>query len=402
MPAFKYVAVDTEGRKHTGVVEGTSAVAARNLLLGQRLDVKKLSKRQSWTQIEITRKKIKPTDVMNFSRQLGAFLRAGIPILDALDALQQDADNPLLKQVLVEIGDSLRAGSSFAEAVAVHADVFPSYYIGILRSAELTGNLDIVLRQLADYIERDEGVRRSIRSALTYPAVIVVMAIVTVLVLVAYVLPKFEGFFESFDAKLPLATRILLNTSDFISQWWFVILGVIVLVGVGAFAYFRSERGRVTRDRLLLKAPVVGDVVEYGVIERFCRILATMMRAGVPIPDAMAASTEATNNRVYQAALANASEEMMRGEGIARPIEETGLFPGAAIQMLKVGEQSGSLDEQLEVAADYYEGELEHKLKRLTSLFEPAIIIVMGVVVGFVAIALVSAMYGIFDQVELK
>jgi type IV pilus assembly protein PilC len=402
LPNFSYVAVDLAGKKQTGVLEATSAVAARNELMGQRFEVLNVRERKSWTKIELTPKKIKSADVMNFSRQLGAYLQAGIPILDALHSLQADTENPYLKRVLVSIYDALRGGSGFADAVAEFGDIFPPYYVGILRSAELTGNLDTVLNQLASYIERDVGVRSAIKSALTYPMVVLAMAAVTVTVLVTYVLPKFQDFFRGLNAKLPLATRMLLDIARFIEDWWPVMLGLFVAVVVGSFLYFRTESGRVTRDRLLLKAPAIGGVVQYGVIERFCRILGTMLRAGVPIPEAMVASSEATNNRVYQEALAVARAEVLRGEGIARPLAESGLFPGAAGEMLKVGEQTGTLDHQLEITANFYEVELQHRLKRLTSLFEPAIIIVMGVIVGFVAIALVSAMYGIFNQVKVK
>jgi type IV pilus assembly protein PilC len=384
------------------VIDANSAVAARNVLLGQQLDVQKLSERKNWTKIEVTTKKIKPADVMNFSRQLGAFLRAGVPILEALDALEEDSPNAVLRKTLVDISDSLRSGSSFSDAVAEHSKVFPAYYVGILRSAELSGNLDVVLDQLASYIERDLETQRAIRSALTYPAVIAVMAVITVVVLVAYVLPKFKVFFDDFDAKLPLATRMLLGFTDFIGQWWPVIIGSMAAIGLLGFLYFRTARGRVSRDKIALGLPVVGDVVRYGVVERFCRILAAMMRAGVPVPDAMDAATEATHNRVYQIALGKAKEDMLRGDGLSRPIAETHLFPGAAAQMIKVGEQSGTLDDQLEITADFYEGELRHKLKRLTSLFEPVIIVVMGLIVGFVAIALVSAMYGIYNQVNIN
>jgi type IV pilus assembly protein PilC len=402
VPNFSYVAVDLAGNKQTGVLSASSAVAARNELIGQSFDVLDVKERKSWTQFEVTRKKIKPNDVMNFSRQLGAYLQAGIPILDALNSLQADTSNPDLKKVLVAIYDDLRAGSSFADAVAEFGDVFPPYYVGILRSAELTGKLDMVLEQLSSYIERDVGVRSALRSAMTYPLVILGMAIVTVAVLVSYVLPKFEDFFRGLNAKLPLATQLLLDMSRFLQKWWPVFMVIIVGTALFCLVYFRTERGRVTRDRLFLKAPVIGGVVQYAVIERFCRILGTMLQAGVPIPEAIVASSDATNNRVYQRALLAVRGEVLRGEGIARPIAETGLFPGAAGEMLRVGEQTGTLDRQLQVCANFYEVELSHKLKRVTSLFEPIIIITMGLIVGFVAVALVSAMYGIFHQVKVK
>jgi type IV pilus assembly protein PilC len=402
MPKYKYEVVDADGEKRAGTVDAASAVRVRNDLLGQGLQVVWVKERKSFTQIEITKKKLKPVDLMNFSRQFAAFLRAGIPILDALDALRDDTSNDQLKAVLQHISDALRSGSTLSDAMAAHDDVFPSYYVGILRSAELTGNLDAVLDQLASYIERDLTARRAVKSALTYPIVIMFMALITVIVLVAYVLPKFEDFFKSFNAKLPLATRMLLDISRFIGDWWPLILAGIVALCLAGFLYFRTERGKLTRDKMLLKAPVISEVVRFAVIERFFRVLGSMLRAGVPVPDAMASATEATNNRVYVNALENARDEVLQGEGLARPVSDTGLFPGAASQMMKVGEDSGTLDQQLELAADYYQGELDYKLKRLTTLFEPLVIGVMGLIVGFVAIALVSAMYGIFNQVKIQ
>jgi type IV pilus assembly protein PilC len=402
MPKYKYVATDPSGSSVTGVVDAASAIRARNDLLGQDLIVHDVKERKSFTQIEITTKKIKPADLMVFSRQMASFLRAGIPILDALEMLTEDATNKILQQVLIEVADALRAGSTFADAIAAHAALFPSYYLGILRSAELTGNLDTVLDQLAGYIERDLEASRAVKSALLYPTVIFAMSVGTVLLLIIYVLPKFRTFFDSFHAKLPLPTRMLLAIGDFFSQYGLLLLAVIVLLGAGIFLFARTHRGRVTRDKLLLKFPAVGEVTRFSVAERFNRILGAMLRAGVPVPEAMAAASDATNNLVYQAGLAGAREATLRGEGISRPIADTHLFPKPVEKMLRVGEESGTLDQQLVAAADYCESERTYKLKRLTTLFEPAVIVIMGVVVGFVAIALVSAMYGIYNQVNLK
>jgi type IV pilus assembly protein PilC len=175
----------------------------------------------------------------------------------------------------------------------------------------------------------------------------------------------------------------------------------LIFAALGVFFFLRTERGKLARDRTLLKLPVLGSIVRYATIERFFRILGAMLRAGVPVPDAMAAANEGSNNRVYASALATAREGMLRGEGLTGPLAATGLFPGAAAQMLRVGEDTGTLDRQLSLAADFYQSELTHKIKRLTSLFEPAVILIMGGIVGFVAIALVSAMYGIFNQVKV-
>jgi type IV pilus assembly protein PilC len=362
----------------------------------------KAPRKKSIWQLELTAKKVPRKDLMHFSRQLAVFIKAGIPILDALEAIQEEMGNKFFRSVLDDVITSLRSGATFTDAIAAHEGAFPAFYLGILRSAELTGRLDTVLVQLSDYIERDLEARRKVTSALTYPAIIGAMSVVVVVVLVGYVLPKFRTFFDGLDAKLPLPTRILLSVSSFVTNngLWILITVVVLLLGI--FASLRAERGKNARDTLLLKLPVLGDLMQHVVLERFCRILSSMLTAGVQLPEAMLVTTEATNNHVYRRGLTEAREAMLRGEGLARPLAETGLFPPSARQMFRVGENTGTLDEQLETAAVYFERELDYKIKRFTNLFEPAVLVGMGLVVGFVAIALVSAMYGIFRQVNVS
>ena len=397
---FKYKATDADGGDVSGVVSALTSVRARNELLNRSYGRIEMTEKKGFRGIEITKKQIKRPDLMNFSRQLAAFLRAGIPILDALTVLTEDIGTSFFRTILIDIADALRSGAPLSEAMAAHASSFPNYYIGILRSAELTGNLDTVLDQLADYIERDLESKRAVKSALTYPIVVCVLAVATIIILTAFVLPKFELFFKNFDAKLPLPTRMLLTSTAFLQKWYVVIGAVLVVLAVGLYITLRTEWGKFVRDRLLLRTPVLGNIVRFATIERFFRILGSMLRAGVPVPEAMSAAIEGCNNRVYERGLAGAREGILRGEGLSVPLAATGLFPNAAAQMMRVGENTGTLDRQLELAANFYQGELSHNVKRLTSLFEPAIILVMGGIVGFVAVALVSAMYGIFNQVK--
>lgn len=356
------------------------------------------AKRKSILQFELTKKKVARKDLMHFSRQLAVFIRAGIPILDALQVIQEEMASKALSEVLADIVEQLKGGATFATAAAAHPEAFPPYYLGILQSAELTGRLDTVLEQLSGYIDRDLEARSKIKSAMTYPAIIMVMSIFVVVVLVGFVLPRFEVFFEDLNAELPLPTRMLLGLSDFLTSWWYVILAALGVVIAALITLLRTARGKHLRDRLLLRTPVLGDVLHHVVLERFCRILSSMMTAGVPLPDAMRVTAEATSNHVYRVGLAGARERMMRGEGLAAPLAATGLFPASARQMFRVGESTGTLDDQLATAAVFFERELDYKIKRFTSMFEPAILIGVGLVVGFVAIALVSAMYGIFSE----
>jgi type IV pilus assembly protein PilC len=343
-------------------------------------------------------KRVKPKELMQFSRQLAAFVRAGIPILDGLSLLAEDTTNPTMKRALADMEDSLRRGDSISSALERSPKVFSKAYRSMLRSAELTGNLDTVLERVAGYLERDVEARSKIKAASVYPVVIVVMAVGVVTLLVTYVLPKFSLFFKGFHTRLPLPTRMLINSTNFLTNWWFVIVGVAVAAGAALAWSWRRPQYRRHIDRLILRLPVMGPLLRFAMVERFCRILSSMLQAGVSLPEAMTVASQAMNNLVVEKALDEAREGIMRGEGLSGPLGRTALFPPAATQMLRVGEDTGSMDVQLDAAARYYEREVDDKLKRLTSLFEPVILIVMGVIVGFVAIALVSAMYGIFGS----
>jgi type IV pilus assembly protein PilC len=221
-----------------------------------------------------------------------------------------------------------------------------------------------------------------------------------VIVLAVFVLPRFVSFFKSLKAKLPLPTRMMLGFSGFISHWWYALAAIVLIVVAGFIAMRRSDKGRAMMDRTLLRLPVFGDLAQTAVLERTCRILSSMLRAGVDLPRSLTITADSANNAVYHDGLDKIRDEMMEGQGLAGPIARSGLFPGAARQMFRVGEETGTLDQQLQVAAEYYNRELETKLDRVTALFEPMIIIFMGVIVGFVAVALVSAMYGIYSQVK--
>ena len=397
---YRYEAFDAEGKRVSGTETAVSSGAVHLALLERGFQPIEVTEKKSILQFEVTKKKVPRKDVMNFTRQLAVFIRSGIPIMEALEVIVEETPNKLLNGIITQMVDDLRAGDTFAAAAATHPEAFPAFYVGILESAELTGNLDGVLNQLADYIERDMKARGRISAALVYPAVVSAMSVVTVIVLGVFVLPRFVVFFNSLHAKLPLPTRMLLNSSNFMSTYWYVIFAVVVALVASFIAMRRSPQGRARLDQILLKLPVVGDLSQTAILERVCRVLSSMLRAGVDLPRSVTITAESSNNAIYKNALLGIRDEMMEGQGLAGPIARSGLFPGAARQMFRVGEETGSLDQQLEVAATYYSRELETKLERATSLFEPAVIILMGLVVGFVAVALISAMYGIYSQVK--
>lgn len=393
MPKFAYSAETVDGVAQSGVQAAATLGQAHQKLVERELRVTALAPKKT-ANLELTHKRVKRVELMNLSRQLAAFLEAGVPLLDAIDLLGEETDRVAVRRVLNDIGANLRAGSTLSEAVDRFPKDFPAFYRGILRSAELTGRLDTVLGQLSEYLERDLEARRKVKGVMIYPAVVAVLAVVTVVILSVFVLPKFQLFFTSLGTDLPLPTRMLLATTGFVASWWWALVGGLVAVVVGYLLAMRLDPARRLRDGMVLRVPVLGVTVRFAVVERFSRLLASMTAAGVPLPEAMTVATASLRNLVFERALGRARREMIDGAGLATPVAATRLFPAVVTQMIRVGEETGTLDRQLEVAAKYYARELDYKIQKLTTLIEPMVMLVMGLVVGFVAVALVSAMYG--------
>jgi type IV pilus assembly protein PilC len=401
VPTYRYVAVGPDGDEIKDKLEAPSEDSLRNQLLLRNLEVKQVRLKKSFNELELSPQRVPRQEIMHFSRQMAAFVRTGIPITEALEVVEDGSGNKRFRQIVATMREQINNGVPFAEAIAEHSKVFPPYYVGILRSAELTGQLDTALEQLSGYLERDLEAKSKIKAAMVYPAVIFATSILTVAILAVWVMPKFVVFFKNLQAKLPLPTRLLIDASQASQTFWYVWVSLFLAFIALMVWMHNAAKGRLLRDRMFLRVPLVKDVVLYAVTERVCRIIGAMAKAGVPLPDTMNAAIQGANNQVFERGLTTARERMLEGEGLAVPIQDTRLFPRAASQMMRVGEETGTLDIQLENAAAYYGQELEYKLKRLTSLFEPAVIIFMGLIVGFVAVALISAMYGVFNSSKL-
>ena len=401
MPTYRYVAVGPDGAEIKERLDAPSEEALRNQLLMRNLEVKQVRQKKKFTELELSPQRVPRQEIMHFSRQMAAFVRTGIPITEALEVVEDGSNNKRFRQILANMREQINAGVPFSEALAENARIFPPYYIGILKSAELTGQLDVSLEQLSGYIERDLDAKSKIKAAMLYPMVVMGMSILTTVILAVWVMPKFVTFFKNLDAKLPLPTKMLIDASHATQSLWYVWVALLVLAGAVLVWMHKSDRGRLVRDRMFLRVPLIKDVVLFAVTERVCRIVGAMVKAGVPLPETLNAAIKGTNNRVFERGLLTARDRMLEGEGLADPIIDTHLFPRAAGQMMRVGEDTGTLDVQLDNAAAYYGRELEYKLKKVTSMFEPAVIIFMGVIVGFVAVALISAMYGVFNSSKL-
>ncbi len=395
MVQFDYAATDVDGNSIKDKIEADDEVEARRQLLLANLDVRSLQRHTSLLRREFGPKvRVKPVEILHASRQLAAFLRAGLTVVDGLGIIARTSSNPTLSHALLDTRDQVRQGVPFDDALAAHEDILPRYYLGVVRSAGLTGRLDEALEQISTYMERELEARGRIKAALAYPMVIISMSLVSVVILTVWVLPKFVDLFDQLHADLPFSTRTLMGVAQMSQTYWYVY--PILLAGLVAVSIWtrRTERGRNLLDHIVFRLPVVGEIVLFAGVERVCRILSALWAAGVPVTDAMAAAVQSADNAVFAERLIPVQEAVLAGEGLAEPLANCGLFPDAAVQMIIVGEATGTLAEQLENAADFYGRELETKLRRVTSYFEPAIIVVVGVVVGFVAVALVQAMYG--------
>lgn len=398
MPRFSYAAIDATGASVEGVTKAATIGDARTALIEKQLFPVKIAERRGLMQLELTKEKVKKKELMHFTRQLSVFVRAGISITDALETIGDETHDVALQRTITGMIDDLRDGGNLSVAAAKYPQAFPGYYVGVLQSAEMTGRLDETLDNLAEYLERELDTRAKVVSALSYPGVVMVLSLFTVMILAGYVLPQFKPLFEELDADLPLPTRMLLAVATLFTDLVYIPATFIALSIAGVVWLFKSERGRVAKDHLVLKIPIVKGIIDYALLERFCRILSTMMAAGVPLPDGLKTTNEASNNVVYKERLEAARLQMLEGEGFARPLAATELFPGAARQMFRVGEETGTLDRQLELASDYFDRELDSRIKRFTAMFEPLMIVFVGLIVGFVAVALVSAMYGVLGS----
>lgn len=397
---FRYQAQTLDGQAIKGEIEAASLNAARNELAVQGIRVTKISEKKG-LQVELTKSKVPLVDIMHFCRQMGTFVSAGVPVTEAIETIRRDTKNKKFNEVLSDISERVTGGYSLAEAVQRHAEVFPPYFVALLSSAELTGKVDDAFRQLYHYIRRDIELRRAVRKALIYPGILLSVALGVTILITVFVIPKFADFFKSFNATLPLPTRMLMAVADFVGS----PLGVITAVVIGALifglvVYFGSA-GRKTFHGILLAAPAIGTVMTYAATERFCRVLAVLLEAGVALPEALPNAIECSNNLVFQERLTKATELVLAGEGFAEPLAKTELFPTTVVQMIRVGERTGDLTDQLDNVASFFESELDYAVEKMTTWFEPMVILFIGVVVGFVALAMVSAMYGIYNQVQM-
>lgn len=335
-------------------------------------------------------KPIKPMDVAIFTRQLATMMKAGVPLVQSFDIVADGLQNANMKDLVLKIKSEVEGGSSFAHAISQHPLYFDELFCNLVDSGEQSGALETMLDRIATYKEKTEALKSKIKKAMNYPIAVVSIAIIVTAVLLVKVVPQFEIVFGNFGAELPAFTQMVIGMSEFMQEWWLIILAGAGGTGFGLSQLFkRSKSAQDTLDRGLLKAPIVGNILYESAVARYCRTLSTTFAAGVPLVEALDSVAGATGNVVFKNAVMGIKEDVSSGVQLNTSMKQTGLFPAMCLQMVAIGEESGALDEMLDKVATHFEAEVDNAVDGLTSLMEPIIMVILGVLVG----GLIVAMY---------
>ena len=336
--------------------------------------------------------RVRMEDLTVMTRQLSTLVGASIPLVDALSALYEQTDSPAMKKTVAQVRDSVNEGLAFAEALAQHKRVFPDLYINMVRAGEVSGALDVVLLRLAEFMEGQHRLKSRIGSAMLYPIFLLGISLLVLLYLLTAVVPKVVGMFESMNQVLPLPTRILIAVSQFLASTWWMLAIALVAGIILLLRWKKTERGARRFDRFTMNLPVFGSIYRKVSVARFARTLGTLLASGVPIIESLRIVKTVLQNKIMESAVDDSIAAVMDGSSISSPLKKSGVFPPILIHMISVGERSGSLEEMLMKAAESYEGDVETTISGLTSLLEPLMIVIMGVIVGFVVLSILMPM----------
>jgi type IV pilus assembly protein PilC len=383
---FSWEGHDRAGKKVKGKTIASSESAVRSELRRQGVVPTKVRKQ---SQLFAKTGRVTPGDIAIFSRQLATMMSAGIPLVQAFDIVGAGHDNPAMQKLILAIKVDVEGGTTLANALARHPLHFDDLFVNLVAAGEQAGALETLLEKIATYKEKTEAIKKKIKKAIMYPAAVVVVAIVVTAILMIFVIPEFESLFQGFGADLPAFTRMVIDISFFIrSQGWLIVIAVVGAVMGFLYAKKRYRKVQHFVDRVALKIPVIGAILNKSAIARYARTLATTFAAGVPLVEALESVSGACGNVVYEGAVLKIRDEVATGQRLQRAMENTGLFPNMVNQMIAVGEESGSLDDMSSKVADFYEEEVDNAVDSMSSLLEPLIMSILGVLVGGLVIAM--------------
>jgi len=404
MANFTYKALDQRGTSATGEIEGESKAAAAAALRNRGLTVLDLNEvKTGLAQMDIggALTRIKPKDITVFSRQFATMVSSGLSMLRCLYVLEEQTENKKLAAVIGQIKDDVEAGISLSDALEKHPNVFNKLYVSMVRAGELGGILDEVLNRLATQLEKEDSIRRAVKSAMVYPIMIGTFALLVLIGMVMFLIPIFADMYKDLGGQLPGLTRVMMAVSDFLTGWWYIVFPAVIAVVWVIIRLKRTEGGTELWDRFKLRVPMgIGEIVRKLAVARFSRTLGTLVSSGVPILQAIEITGQAAGNVVIEKAMKDVQQSIKEGQSITGPLEKVSVFPAMVTQMIAVGEETGSLDAMLGKVADFYEDEVDASVKSLTSILEPILMIGVGSVVGLVVIAMYLPIFNMMNIVE--
>jgi type IV pilus assembly protein PilC len=391
MPNFIWKGKNSYGEKRKGIIEAPNIEAARAHLKKIRVTPSKLKEKPKdlFENIEFFQPKVTGKDVVIFTRQLSTMIDAGLPLVQGLEILGNQQDNPTFKKILLQVRADVETGTTFAEALKKHPKVFDSLFCNMVEAGEIGGILDTILARLAVFMEKSMTLKKRVKGAMTYPIICLAISIVILGVILIFVVPVFEKMFTDFGAALPIPTQIVVNMSNFVQNNFLYGLAFIAFCIFIFKKFYATERGEKKVDAILLDLPVFGDLIRKVAVAKFSRTLGTMLKSGVPILESLSVVARTSGNKVIETAVFRTADAISEGRPIAEPLEETGVFPNMVVQMINVGEAVGALDAMLEKIADFYDAEVDQAVDNLTAMIEPFMMVFLGGVIG----GLVVAMY---------
>ncbi len=395
MAVFKYEGRTAIGEPKKGVVEAADLASAKAKLREMRLTNAQITESKSALDLQINipmpaflQPSVTLRDIVIFSRQFATMIDSGLPLVQCLDIQASQAENPTMRAQLKVVKEKVESGSTFAEALKTYPDTFDALYVNLVAAGEVGGMLDTIMNRLAQYLEKNQKLIRQVKSAMMYPAIVMVVAAGVISILLLKVVPSFEDMFADFGSALPAPTQLVIDISKWLQANWWIVLGIGFGVVTVIQRVYKTEPGRLAIDTFMLKLPVIGDVIQKVAVARFCRTLGTMISSGVPILEALSICGRTAGNKVVENAIIKVAASISEGRTIAEPLAESGAFPSMVCQMISVGEATGALDNMLTKIADFYDDEVDTAVEGLTSMMEPAIMAFLGVVVGGLVIAM--------------
>lgn len=398
MKKFKYKAMKNDGTKTTGEYEANSRDDVMEMITSNGYYPLKVEEVIESATININRK-IKVKEISIFCRQMYTMLDAGVPLINALNLMSTQVNNKHLVEIVKELEEDVRKGEMLSNSMRKFPEAFPTLLTSMVESGEASGNLDEMFLRMSTHFEKENKINNKVKGAMIYPIILAIVGVAALIVVMTFVMPTFVSLFDSSGAELPFATRLLIGISSFMSNHYLMVVGILIAIIVGIVVYSKTESGIYFFAKLKISFPLIKDLNRKMIVSRFTRTLSTLLASGVSLVESLPIVSAVLNNVIAEDEVLKIRERVVKGEGLSTPIEDCELFPPMLSSMVRIGEESGALDDMLNKTADFYDEEVEQAIQTLTSMLEPIMIIIMGLVIGFMVIALMLPLYGSYDLV---